>query len=518
MADYLMGLDYGTGGAKACIIDSSGQVLSYEFMEYPIYHDKPGWSEHDPDRYWTVACDLIRKAVAEAHVNAAEIRGIAVSSALPSLVMVDKDWNPVERGYNLMDRRATREVDWLKETIGEQKLMRVNPNRLDDHPSVVNLLWEKNNRPESFKRVHKALTMDGYVALKLTGRPVVNFPAAPFCGPGYNLVQRKFEDSVLDEVGINPSLMPELVDCEEVMGKVTPAAAEATGLAAGTPVSVQVDFNASCLAAGIIDEGDTMSNLGTVGNFGVVHKSTDFMYSEVGLSMINLAFTINSADTFITIPSTTTGGQSLRYIRDNFSQLEVEVERVLGVSSYDLLTLEAAKAPVGSEGLVILPFLMGERTPIWDNRARGVVFGLSLNHSKGHFVRAMMEAVAYALYDSYRLIEESGLRMNDPFVFHEGGTASVLWRQIITDVFNVPTVCVLRRTGAPFGDAILAGVVNGVLEDYSVAKQWVEYSDPLLPSQENHDVYMQFFKLYKQIYEHVKGDFRELARLREELY
>jgi xylulokinase len=230
--------------------------------------------------------------------------------------------------------------------------------------------------------------------------------------------------------------------------------------------------------------------------------------------MINLAFTVNSANTYMTIPSTTTGGQSIRYLRDQFSQYEVETERVLGISSYDLLNMQAAQVPLGGEGLIILPYLMGERTPIWDTQARGVIFGLSLTHGKGHIVRAMMEAVAYALYDSYRLIKDAGLKINYPIILNEGGAVSKLWRQIITDVFNVPTVLVKRRTGAPFGDAILAGVATGVFKDFSVAKEWAEYIDEMTPSQANHERYMEYFTLYKQIYEHVKEDFRDLAQLR----
>ena len=187
---------------------------------------------------------------------------------------------------------------------------------------------------------------------------------------------------------------------------------------------------------------------------------------------------------------------------------------MLGTSSYDLLNLQAEKAPPGSDGLIILPYLMGERTPIWDTQARGVVFGLSLNHTKGHLVRAMMEAVAYALYDSYQLILKSGLPINYPLVLNEGGAVSKLWRQIITDVFNTPTVLVKRRTGAPFGDAILAGVATGVFKDFGVAKQWAEYGARMEPNTANHARYMEYFGLYKQIYGHVKDDFVELARIR----
>jgi xylulokinase len=431
------------------------------------------------------------------------------------MVMVDENNRPIHRAYNLMDRRATREVDWLKEIVGEKRLMQLTANRLEDHPSIVNLLWEKNNRPDSFKQIHKALTIDGFVTLKLTGQTVVSYSGAWSYGVAYRILDRIFDNAILDEVGIDLAILPDLVDCEEVAGEVTAEAAAETGLAPGIPVVTQVDFNASCIAAGVIEPGDIMSNLGTVGNFGVIFTDRDFMFSPEGLSMINLGFTIDSKKNYMTIPSTTTGGQSLRYIRDNFSQIEVETERILGVSSYDLLNLQAVKVPVGSEGLVILPFLMGERTPIWDEQARGVIFGLSLTHTKGHVVRAMMEAVAYALYDSYRLIKQAGLKINYPIVLNEGGAVSKLWRQIITDVFNAPTVLVKRRTGAPFGDAILAGVVTGVLKDFAVAKEWVEYIDRMEPNRENHERYMEYFSLYKQIYEHVKEDFRELARLRD---
>jgi xylulokinase len=167
--------------------------------------------------------------------------------------------------------------------------------------------------------------------------------------------------------------------------------------------------------------------------------------------------------------------------------------------------------------LIILPFLMGERTPIWDVNARGVIFGLSLNHTKGHVVRAMMEGVAYAMYDSFRLIKEAGLPINYPMVLNEGGAVSQLWRQIITDVFNVPIVLVKRRTGAPYGDAILAGVATGVFDDFAVAKAWVDYVEPMEPDAANHARYMAYFDRYKRIYEHVKEDFAALADLRKEI-
>jgi xylulokinase len=516
VGDYLLGMDYGTGGAKACVINREGEVLGFAFAEYPFIHERPGWSEHDPHLYWQIACRLIRQVLAEARITGREVGGVALSSALPSLVMVDEHGEPVHRAYNLMDRRAIGEVAWLKEHIGEERIFRLSGNRLEDHPTIVNLLWEKRNRPEAFSRIHKALTIDGFITLKLTGRAVVSYSGAAFYGVAYNLIERRFDEQLLQELGIDPALLPELHRCEDIIGEVTPQAAAETGLAPGTPVAAgQVDCNAGWLGGGAVEVGDIQMNLGTCGNFGVIHRSPEFIYSPVGYSMINFAYTVDSEKTYITVPTTTTGGQSIRYLRDAFSQAEVETERILGVDSYDLLNLQAEKVALGSEGLVILPYLMGERTPIWDVHARGVIFGLSLHHTKGHVVRAMMEGVAYALYDSFRLIREAGLTIRYPLVLNEGGAKSRLWRRIITDVLDVPTALVKRRTGAPFGDAILAGVATGALSSFAVAKEWAEYVEPIEPDHRNHERYMEYFALYKRLYEHVKGDFVELARLRD---
>lgn len=515
MAHCFIGVDLGTGGAKAAVINDQGETLGYAFEEFTIFTEKPGWSEHEASAYWDITCRLIRESMLKGNVDPRDVKGIAISSALPALVMVDRNHNPLQRSYNLMDRRATEEVAWLKENLGEKEIFNITANRLEDHPSWVNLMWEKKHRPETFGRIFKALTPDGYITLKLTGKAVMHYSAAPFVG-AFNLKTMQFDTGMLERTGIDPAILPELHSCEEVIGEITPQAAAATGLLAGIPVACgQVDCNASWVGAGAISEGDLQSNLGTVGNFGIVHKSQEFIYSPIGYLMINFPYTVDSKNTLVTVPTTMTGGQSLRFLRDAFGQAEMEVEKQLGVSAYDLLTMQAEKVQIGSEGLVVLPFLMGERTPIWDAQARGVIFGLSLQHGKGHVVRAMMESVAYAMYDSFRLIKEAGLKVNFPMVLNEGGAVSRLWRKIISDVFNVPIALVKRRVGAPYGDGILAGVATGVFKGFGVAKDWVEYVEPMEPSAENHTRYMEYFGVYKSIYEHVKPDFQSLAKLRE---
>lgn len=509
MKAYLFGIDFGTGGAKACITDEQMNQLSYAFSEYPIFTDHPGWSEHDPVLYWTTACRLIRECIGKAKIDPKQIAGVAASSAKPSLVMVGRDGEPINRAYNLMDRRATAQVARLEKQFGKDRIFRLTGDRLEDHPSMVNLLWEKENRPEDYARIYKALDIDGFITMKLTGTFQINHSGAPLFGVAYDLKRDRWDESILKQIGIDRAILPDINACAAVVGTVTPAAAEACGLAPGTPVCAgQVDCNAAWLGAGSLKDGDIQMNLGTCGNFGFLHQNTDFPDG-----MITIPYTIPGK--LITVPTTTTGGQLIRYFRDTFCQMEAGVSALTGQSVYGLIDMEADRVPAGSDGLLMLPYMMGERTPIWDTSARGVLFGLSLRHTKGHVARAMMEAVAYALYDSFHRIREGGCPLNFPVVLNEGGAKSNVWRRIITDVLNVPTVLTESRTGAPYGDALLAGVACGAIDDFSIAAKKVRHQSPMYPDPNAHALYMDYFQIYRSLYLHLKEDFRSLAAVSE---
>ena len=510
MGTYMIGLDYGTGGGKACIIDGHADVLAYSFQEYPIYVDKPSWSEHDAELYWTLACETIKDCMKKAGVAPEDIKGIGISSAQPCLVMVDRDGRPVNRAYNLMDRRAVKEVEWLREHVGVDEIFRINGNRIEDYPTMVNIMWEKNNRPEDYKKIWKTLTIDGFVRLRMTGKAAMSYSHGGFWGVAYDIRKKEFNRELMDKLGIDIALMPDLYPCEHIVGTVTEEAAEELGLSAGIPVCAgQVDCNAGFVGGGAITPGDVQINLGTCGVMGVVNDSREFIDL-----VCNDAYTTNSCNDFISIAVVLTGGQVLRYIRDNFCQMEHATAQMLpDMDVYDIMNKEAEKVPAGSEGLIVLPYLMGERTVLWNAYARGTVFGLSLHHTKGHLIRAMMEGVAYALYDNYRLMLEKGVKANAPIILNEGGAKSKLWRRIITDVFNVPTAFVENRVGAPYGDAILAGVSVGVFEDFGIAKDKVNYIDYMEPDQETHERYMEYFDIYWNLYAHLKEDFTDLYRV-----
>ena len=413
-----------------------------------------------------------------------------------------------------MDRRAVDEVRDITTTLGADAVFRLTANPLEDHPSIVNLLWYRRHRPDVLARAHKALTADGYITQRLTGEFTAHVSAGAFYGVAFNIREGRFEQPVLDQLGLDSRLLPDLHDCTDVVGRVTPGAAAATGLTAGTQVAAgQVDCNASWIAGGATRPADMQLNLGTCGVLGVVHDNRPFLGSVTGAQVLNIPYTTNPATTFAAVAATTTGGQSLRYLRDIFGSWETETERVLGISAYDLLTLQARDIPQGSEGLLVLPYLMGERSPLWDPDARGVVLGLSLHHTRGHFIRAVLEGVAFALYDSYDTLMSGGLAASQPLVFNEGGARSDIWRRIITDVLGIPTVLLRGKAGAPLGDAILAGVATGVFDDFGVANRWAATCDLMEPDPEAHEHYQRYFAVFRAAYRHLREDFSALAEI-----
>lgn len=514
MGGLLVGLDCGTGSAKAVVVDEEGKILAQSHQEYPLYHDYPGHSEHDAEGYWNVSCQLLSQVTSGLGSRRGDIRAIALSSALPSLVVVDDAGTPVARGMNLLDRRAVDEVALVKDLVGSERLLQVTANRVEDHPSLVNLLWLKRHRPEVYRRAAAALTIDGFLVRKLTGSSVVNFSAGAFYGVAYDIRKGAFQDDILELLGLDREKLPEVVEPTVIVGEVGRESAAVTGLPVGTPVlGGQVDCNAAWVAGGAVEPGDMQLNLGTSGVLGVVHTQESFLSSEVGSLMVNIPYTTSPRDVYSAVAVTATGGQTLRYLRDVIGSVELEVQRVLGLSAFDLLTMQAAGVPPGSEGLLVLPYLMGERAPLWDEVARGVIFGLSLHHTRGHLVRATMEGVGFALRMSFEMLRRGNLAMHEPLVFNEGGAKSVLWRRIVTDILKIPSVVLESGTGAPFGDAILAGVGIGLFRDFNVAKQFARLVDEIEPDPVTAARYDEYFDLFQSIYESVQEKYWTLHRL-----
>jgi len=514
MADFLVGCDVGTGGTKAVVMALDGSVLGTHFIEYPLIttkepHEKyPGAkAEHDPDWYWNAVADTIQVSIQQSKVDPKEIRGVSISALSPACILVDSDLNPLQNAHIWMDRRATAECDWLREHVGEDRVFKLSANPIDPYYATTKLMWEKSNRPELYEKTYKFQTAADYPCMKLTGKAVTDYSNASLIGIAFDVVKRKWDTALIEEIGLDPDKFPDPYPCDEVIGEVTPEAAERTGLAAGTPVVAgTVDCNAAWVAGGAVESGSTQLVMGTAGVLGVVHEEPKFTKD-----MITIVHTAYSRRLYTTLAALVSCGALIRYFRDNFGQLEMTAEEMTGRDAYVMLNDEARDVPPGSNGLITLPYFMGERTPIWDTHARGVLFGLSLDHGRGHLIRSLMEGAAYGLLHNFELMRASGVKMDLPMVLSEGGANSPMWRQIIADVLNVECAFAVSSKGAPVGNAVAAGVGVGLYKDYDVVKDWVQLGAHAAPDPGNHARYRKLYAIYRDLYPAVQDFYVRLA-------
>jgi len=509
MASYLVGCDIGTSGTKSCVIDEEGKVLGNHYIEYPLHMSRPGYAEHDPNDYWNAVKNTIKASITQANIDAKDIKGVSISALSPACILVDKDLNHLQMGHIWMDRRAVKEAEEVKEKFGEEAIFKLSANPIDAYYATIKLMWEKNNRPDLYNKAYKLQTAADYPCMKLTGKAVTDYSNACLIGIAFDIVNKKWDYDLIEKLGLRPDLFPDVYPCDQVIGEVTKEAAAETGLAAGTPVVAgTVDCNAAWAAAGMLEEGDTQLVMGTAGVLGVLHKEPKFTKD-----MITIIHTVNSKEMYTTLAAIVSCGAVTRYFRDNFGQMEKDIASKLGVDVYELMNMEAAAAKPGCSGMMVLPYFMGERTPIWDPLARGVIFGMSLAHGRGDMLRALMEGAAYALRHNFELMKQSGIKMNMPLILSEGGANSPLWRQIISDVLEVPVAFMKDLKGAPVGNAVNAGVGVGVFKDFSIVKNWTKITNRNEPDPQRSKMYTEYYQIFRSVYEDVKGNYKKLAEV-----
>lgn len=492
------------------MIDVSGNVLGKHFIEYPLITNELGYVEHDPQWYWNAVADTISKAVIDSKVNPKNIKGASISALAPACILVDKDLKPLQLAHIWMDRRGTKQCEWLKENIGEDRIFNLTGNIIDPYYAITKLMWERDNRPELYRQAYKLQTAADYPTMKLTGKAVTDYSNACLIGIAYDIRNKVWDEKLLKEINIDVDKLPDLYPCEDVIGYVTKEAAARTNLAEGTPVVAgTVDCNAAWVATGAVEDGDASIVMGTAGIIGIVHKKDNFTRD-----MITICHTANSKNTYTTLSAQLCGGL-YRYYRDKIAIAEKNAERDTGIDAYELMDALAARVNPGCEGLIVLPYFQGERTPIWDPYVRGMMFGLSFNHGRGHIIRAIMEGTGYAFRHNYNLIKNSGIKITLPIVMSEGGARSKLWRQIVCDMLEIPAVYMKNTSGAPFGNAVLAGVGTGVFKDFKIVKEWTEVVDRTDPISKNTEIYKKYYDIFTELYRQNKDLYFDLAKIRE---
>jgi xylulokinase len=502
----LLGIDIGTTAAKAALFSTDGRLQAVGQTEYALNHVRPGWVEQNPEDWWQAACIAIRQVLGSVPNSAEQVGGVAVSAQAPTLIALDRSGQAVRPALIWMDRRAEAEVAQINEQLGAENVYRATGNRTDAFYVAPKLLWFKNHEPQLLKKTRKLVQINGYINFRLTSTySLDNVHAGLLQLRDY--ATGEWSASLCELCGVGPTQFPEILPGHHIQGEVTREAAEATGLRPGTPVMVgTVDGAAAAIEAGAVDLGAAAEMTGTstvliMPNDGRVAESA-FIAMPHAIPGLHLL-----------LGAMVASGASLRWYRDQFGLAEVQAALTLKLDPFDLLTQQAAQIKPGSEGLIFLPYMMGERAPLWHTNARGVFFGVSLTTQKAAFIRAILEGTAFALRHNVEVARKAGVKLTE-IRSVGGGTRSTLWNQIKADVLGIPVLLPRASVGAPFGDAVLVGMGLGLYPNVSDAlHEMVKLQTRYEPDTENHARYSQIYPIFRSIYEQLRDVFDRAAEI-----
>lgn len=497
MKPYLLGIDIGTSACKAAVFDRDGEVIASVSEEYPVYYPHPGWAEQNPDEWWRAVCGAIKK-MAAGGVDLKEIAGIGIDGQSWSAIPMDREGNVLTNTPIWMDTRAQDICDEFNEKIGSDQIFQAAGNSLQPSYTTAKILWYRRNLPEVYRNTYKILQSNSYIAFRLTGNMTQDISQ----GYGlhcFNMHTGEWNAEMCEALEIPISLLPDIYPSHAIVGTVTGQAAEESGLPAGTPVAAGgLDAACGTLGAGVVRPGETQEQGGQAGGMSIC---IDAYQADPRLI---LGYHVVPGK-WILQGGTTGGGGVMRWLEREFGAYEREAGKRLGKSSLELFNEAAEAVNPGADGMVFLPYMSGERSPIWDPDAKGVFYGMDFGKTKGHFIRAAMEGVAYSLHHNLEIAKEAGAEAE--VLRAMGGSAnSLLWTQIKSDITGKPIVVPSSDTATTLGAAILAGVGVGMYESFEEAVELtVKEKRRHEPNPEYKDIYRKNYQIYLELYEQLKG-------------
>ncbi len=507
MTTYLIGIDVGTTGSKAVLVEPDGAVKASATTEYPMFTPQPLWAEQNPADWWTATVASIKRLLAEGGVKPQEIAGVGLTGQMHGLVLLDAQGEVLRPCIMWNDQRTAAQCAAITKKVGRKNVLRLTGNPVLPGFTAPKIVWVRENEPQVYARAAKVLLPKDYVRYRLTG----GFFGEVSDASGTSLFdvgRRRWSDEMLKALDIPREWLPEVTESPEVSARVNAEAARETGLLEGTPVvGGGGDQAAQAVGTGIVAEGIVSATLGTSG---VVFAASETYRVEPKGLLHAFCHAVPGMWHLMGVMLSAAG--SFRWYRDTLGEIEKAKAQETGRDAYDLLDEGAATAPPGCEGLIFLPYLTGERTPYPDPNARGVFFGLTLRHGKAHMTRAVLEGVSYGLRDSLELMRALGLEIRQVRA-SGGGARSALWRQILADVFATEIVTVNVTEGAAYGAALLAGVGAGVYDSVPAACERAirvtgrTSPGPAVP------IYADYYPHYRALYPALAPEFAAIAEV-----
>ena len=497
--DLLLGIDIGTSGCKIAVFDAQcGKAVCTVTEEYPVYYPKPGFVEQDPDDWWSAVCRGTKRLIAENPIDPADIAGVGVDGQSWAAIAVDRDGKVLARNPIWMDTRSEAICKRLDDTIGADEIFAVCGNPLKAQYTTGKIIWYKEHIPEIYGRINKILQSNSFIVYRMTG--VISQDVSQ----GYGLHcldirRRRWDQGMSASLGIDASVLPEISACHEVVGTITHDAAAMMGLQEGIPV-VAGGLDAACgtLGAGVLHTGQTQEQGGQAGGMSICMEDC---HADPRLI---LSFHV-APDRWLLQGGTTGGGGAMRWVNEHFGYEERLKAREAGRSPMVFLDELAQTVSAGSQGVVFLPYMAGERSPIWDEKAKGVFYGLDYSKTKAHMVRAVMEGVAYSLRHNLEAAYSAGASVST--MRSVGGSAnSQFWAQMKADITGKPIEVPASDTATTLGAALLAGVGVGVYGDFDEAvNKTVQVERRYEPDSGYQDAYDRGYETYSRLYAALKS-------------
>lgn len=492
---YLLGFDVGTSESKGSLTDLKGQILATAAVSHSVYSPKPGFAEHDPVNDWLKDFRLIiRELLEKAGGCAEEIAAVGISTIMAAVTVVDENCEPLRNAilYGI-DSRCVAQAQELNEKIGEERMLQEFGTVCTIEHFGPKLLWIKENEPEIYKKIRHVTFASGFLTARLTGNYYVDkysaASALPMLNPGTQQWNEEFCEMICPK-----EWLPEIADSTySIAGCVTKQGAKETGLAEGTAVICgTTDAGAEAVSVGVVNPGDTM----------LMYGSTAFYISVMDTVLKDTKlwsnpYTIDGR--YSCAGGMATTGSLTRWIRDELAPDLRAKEAAGDENAYTALFREAENISPGSDGLIILPYFQGERMPIQDPAAKGVMFGLNLQHTRGHIVHAAFEGIGYGIAQNLDLIRNAGIVL-DKVTAVGGGTKSLLWLQTVSNICGITQIVPEITIGASYGDALMAGLAVGTIESPEKIKELVKIKHVIEPDMEKHREYKKYRDIYHELY------------------
>ena len=491
-----IGIDVGTTGAQAVAVDEEGRVVATASSEYPLLTPRPRWIEQDPARWWEGVREILASTARDVEAAGRSVAGVGLTGQMHGSVFLDAAGEVIRPALLWNDQRTVKQCEDITQAVGERRLVEITGNPALTGFQAPKVLWLRDEEPDAFGRVEHVLLPKDYIRYRLSGRFATD--ASDAAGTLFlDLAQRTWSSEILDALGVPASWLPDVFESPEPTGSLEPEIADELGLPAGIPIAAGGGDNAAAaIGTGITRDGLMSSSIGTSG---VLFAHADMPAVDPSGRIHAFCHAVPGKDCLLAV--VLSAGGSLRWWRD-----------VTG-ADYDTLVAEAADTPAGSEGLVFLPYLTGERTPHLDPLARGVFLGLTARHTRGHLTRALMEGVLFGLRDGLEIMRDLGVRPKE-IRATGGGATSDLWLRLQADVYGLPVHRLEIEEGAAYGAALLGHVAAGAFPDVdeaaSVVRTKPEVTEPDPRSTETYDA---LHGVYRSVYASLREDMHRLSAL-----